>query len=234
MNNDNKLILLNKIYQLYDDFTGSIDVACKKFCAVCCTRNVTITTLESYKILNNLSAPRKKMLRLKLVNGYAEKRFMPLTTTNWLAVLCAQDKDIPEENIDSAWGACPLLTNQACPIYDARPFGCRSFISKHSCADRGYAEIDPFVLSVNTIFLQFIEHIDQNGYSGNLMDVLLFAKNHTGDRPDNNNSTEPGKGLIRNHPINVLMAPPEHRSKIMSLISELRKISIQAEQEESI
>lgn len=233
MDTDNKIILLNKIYQLYDDFIEKIDVACEKLCATCCTCNVTITTLESYKILNNLSASKKESLRLQLMEGFEKKHFIPQTTTNQLAFLCAQDKDIPDEELDSAWGICPLLINKECPIYDDRPFGCRSFVSKHNCMAHGYAEIDPFVISVNTLFLQFIEHIDENGYSGNITDVLLFsdAQNQNGTQTVSEKS---GNGLIKNHPINVLMIPPEHRIKIMPLLTELKKISISIRQEEPI
>ena len=229
MNIDNRLILLDKIYKIYDDFIESINVACEKFCAVCCTCNVTITSLESYKILFNLSAAKKKLLKLKLVAEYGSKRFIPRTTTNRLAVLCAQDKEIPYEDVDSAWGNCPLLTNKACPIYDKRPFGCRSFVSKHNCTVNGYAEIDPFVLSVNTLFLQFIEHIDCDGYSGNIMDVMLSFEAQEKNWRNKKISGEPGNGLIKNHPINVLMVPPEHRIKIMPLLKELKNISIQVD-----
>jgi hypothetical protein len=34
----------------------------------------------------------------------------------------------------------------------------------------------PFVITVNNLFLQYIEHIDFHGCSGNLSDVLLFLK----------------------------------------------------------
>jgi len=236
MDTDNRLILLNKIYKLYDDFIESIDVACEKFCSVCCTCNVTITSLESYNILFNLPAAKKKILKLKLAAEYGSKRFIPLTTTNRLAVLCAQDKDIPDEDIDSAWGNCSLLTDKACPIYDKRPFGCRSFVSKHNCTLKGYAEMDSFVISVNTLFLQFIEHIDCDGYSGNIMDVMLSFEAQEKNWRNKKISGAPGNGLIKNNPINVLMVPPEHRLKVMPMLAELKKISIQADNqsEESI
>ena len=33
------------------------------------------------------------------------------------------------ETLDPSWGACPLLFNDACPIYTLRPFGCRCMVS---------------------------------------------------------------------------------------------------------
>ena len=50
MNLAKKLVVLEQIYEIYDNFAKGLDVACKKYCANCCTRNVTMTTLEGYKI----------------------------------------------------------------------------------------------------------------------------------------------------------------------------------------
>ncbi len=41
------------------DIATSLDVACKKNCAHCCTANVTLTTLEGYKIVDHLIATGK-------------------------------------------------------------------------------------------------------------------------------------------------------------------------------
>lgn len=46
MNIDKKRVVLEQIYEIYDNFSKGFDVACKKYCANCCTRNVTMTTLE--------------------------------------------------------------------------------------------------------------------------------------------------------------------------------------------
>ena len=226
MNIDSRLILLNKIYKIYDDFIESIDVACKKFCSVCCTCNVTITSLESYKILFDLSAAEKKMLEIKFAAKYGAKHFIPQATTNRFAILCAQGKDIPVEEVDSSWGTCPLLTNSACSIYDKRPFGCRAFVSKYKCTETGYAEIDPFVLSVNTLFLQFIEHIDCDGYSGNIMDVILSFEAQEKNWRDKKISVEPGNRLIKNYPVSILRVPLEHRSGIIPLFEKLKNVSL--------
>ena len=50
MNLQRKMAVLERIYEIYDNFTKGLDVACKKQCANCCTCNVTMTTLEGYKI----------------------------------------------------------------------------------------------------------------------------------------------------------------------------------------
>jgi hypothetical protein len=38
------------MYAIYEDFMEKEKFACQKYCAHCCTRNVTITTLEGYNI----------------------------------------------------------------------------------------------------------------------------------------------------------------------------------------
>ena len=64
------------------------------------------------------------------------------------------------------------MEDSQCPLYLLRPFGCRCLVSRHDCGNKGYAEIEDFVLSVNTIFMQTIEHVDLNGCTGNMIDVI--------------------------------------------------------------
>jgi hypothetical protein len=115
-----------------------------------------------------------------------------------------------------------LLQDDKCPIYDVRPFACRCMVSKHRCADTGAAEIDEFTITVNHVFLQYIEHLDQNGFSGNMADVLthILAKGI----PDINTSSVTRTCLIKNAPLRALMIPPEHRKKIEPILAALRAI----------
>ncbi len=46
-----RLVVLEKILDIYDGFMAQQDIACAKGCATCCTRNVTMTTLEGYKLM---------------------------------------------------------------------------------------------------------------------------------------------------------------------------------------
>lgn len=46
-----KLAVLDQIYKVYDDFIGKLELACQKHCAHCCTFNVTLATLEGYRIV---------------------------------------------------------------------------------------------------------------------------------------------------------------------------------------
>jgi len=221
-----KLDVLDQIYKIYDAVTESLEVACQKYCSTCCTRNVTITALEGYKIADHLIKNGKPELFKKIKNESYKKRFQPIITTNKIADLCIQGKELPDETIDRSWGSCPLLINDECPIYEIRPFSCRCMVSKTNCIDK--AEMDPFVLTVNNVFLQYIEHIDQHGFSGNFTDVLLFMESE-----DNRKSygmkdlTDTGEELIKNLPMTLLLVPPEHKNKIKPIINSLKTIKIQ-------
>lgn len=225
MNLDQRLNVLNKIYGLYDDFAGSLNVACKKYCAECCTINVTMTTLEGYLIARHILSNGWSDMFLHAQGAMSKNRFKPQTTTNRLADLCAKGDDPPEEGNEHSNESCPFLKGNLCPIYPVRPFGCRCFISTHDCRKAGYAEVDPFVITVNTLFLQIIEHIDFNGFSGNFIDILsLMAFKENREHYRMNTLKHPGADLVSNVPSSVLMIPPEHRIKVKPILEELLNI----------
>jgi hypothetical protein len=220
-----QLAVLDKLYKIYDQFTGLLDIACEKFCADCCTCNVTMTTLEAYKIISALDFDSRQTMLDKLNQQIKKQRFIPKITTNQLADIClsGNSNNPPEEAIDASWGSCPLLDDKACPVYDLRPFGCRCMVSKKRCAASGIAEIDEFTITVNHVFLQYIEHIDQNGSSGNFSDVMGHTIiNESGD--SNNQSMISRTTLIKNSPLTTLLIPPEHREKIEPILAALRAI----------
>lgn len=215
-----QLAVLDQLYRIYDQFTASLPLACRKFCADCCTCNVAITTLEGRKILSGLDGDTRTPFMEKLKQQSGRPRFIPKFTTNRLADLCLAGEDPPEEAIDPTWGSCPLLTDDACPIYDTRPFACRCMVSTQRCGESGAADMDDVTLTVNHIFLQYIEHIDQNGYSGNFSDVLAHLHRHeTGAAAAGLPDT-----LIPNTPMTTLMIPPELREKIMPVLAAIQAI----------
>ena len=144
-----------------------------------------------------------------------------------LAQLCARGDDPPRAEDNRDLPACPLLQNHQCPIYELRPYGCRCLVSRHNCGDKGFAEIDNFVLSVNTVFLQTIEHVDAGGCSGNLVDVLqtLSIEQNRNAYCSNTLHCSANK-LIPNQPLEVLMIPPEHRTKMEPILKDLRRITV--------
>jgi Fe-S-cluster containining protein len=220
---DRKLKALGRIYAVYDEFVRTQETACRMHCARCCTTRVTLTTLEAYHIIQTLPAGEAQKLFARIRAASGLRRFRPRVTTNELAELCAADAEQPleEEFTDEK---CPLLAGELCAIYAVRPFNCRCFISRVNCAEGGYADVDECSLAVNTLFLQTIEHLDADGCSGNLLDLLADE----GKRQSCVGGTLPcaGNGLIANRPLKVLMIPPEHRAKIEPIMRKLREIRL--------
>ena len=224
---EKKLEALSRVYKIYDAYSATLNLACQAKCAHCCTTNVTMTTLEGYKIIDDLMAAGKQGLIDSLKGIKERERFQPQLTTNRMAELCAADAKIPQEDTAGNWQDCSLLDDSLCTIYDLRPFGCRCFVSRKNCGQEGYADIDDFTASVNTVFLQVIEHLDAAGCSGNLIDVLQFMASD-----DMRLAYEQGEvdceknGLIVNWELKVLMIPPEHREKIEPILQQLRDIKL--------
>jgi Fe-S-cluster containining protein len=226
MKPSSKLAVLDRIYAIYDQFAASLNLACKKYCSYCCTTSVTLTTIEGYKIIRALQSSAKAEWGEKIRQAAAQTYFKPKITTNQLANLCADGIEPPEEK-NSEWKSCPFLTENQCPIYAVRPFGCRCLVSRHDCVKKGYADMDDFVLSVTTMFLQTIEHMDANGCSGNLLHMLgVLAVEENRQAYEDNRLKCTTVGLIANHPLKVLMIPPEHRTKMEPILQSLRDIRI--------
>lgn len=224
MDLNSKLTVLEKIYKIYDDFSVTMDIACKKHCCLCCTRSVTMTTIEGYRLLEGILAKGKGGLFRKIKESDKQTGFRPKITINEMAELCTEEGAFPEEENTSA-GECFLLADKECSVYQYRPFGCRCFISKQNCAESGSATVDDFALTVNNIFLQVIEHVDAGGFSGNLTDVLSFLEN--AENRENLLSSKminPSSVLIKNHPLKILMIPPEHRGKAQPIMDALNKL----------
>lgn len=221
-----KLTALDKIYSLYDQFAASLDLACKKYCSYCCTTSVTLTTIEGYKIVGALEPSATAKWANNIRQAAAQKHFKPNVTTNRLANLCAQGIEPLQEEFSES-RSCPFLAEKQCPIYAVRPFGCRCLVSRHDCSTEGYAQMDDFVLSVNTIFLQTIEHLDAGGCSGNLLDVLQVMASRENRQFYEDDRLECATAeLIVNQPLKVLMIPPEHRIKMEPILKSLREIRI--------
>ena len=225
MDLNSKLVILDRIYGVYDEFAANLNLACKKYCAECCTHNVIMTTLEGYLMARHIILYGQSSLFENIEKSTPKRRFQPQTTTNRLADICIKGKDPPKKENDYLRGSCPLLKDNQCPIYRARPFGCRCFVSKHDCREKGYAEVDSLVLTVNNLFLQFIENVDFQGFSGNLIDILTFMASKKNRHNYKMNTLEnPDADIIPNLKIKVLMIPPEHRIKIKPILNTLQSI----------
>ncbi len=219
--------ILKKIYQIYDDFIKDYNLACKKSCSGCCTRNVTMTSLEAYGIMDYLKENKRMDLISRLKSDKDKKRFQPKVTINRLAEIYANEERIPEEGeSDPFWGSCSILENDTCPIYEVRPFECRSMCSKEYCEEDGFADMDPFVLSVNNLFKQYIEHMDTFGVSGNLTDLMIYLEETENKEISRGSSEKIHPRLINNHPAKILTVPPEHQEQIKAIYEQLQKIEL--------
>ncbi len=217
--------ILVKIYTLYDAVIETLDLACKVGCDLCCTRNVTVTSLEACLIADRLEKTGRKQLFEKIESAESLERFHPQTTTNTLAWLCKNGKNPPEEEFDPAWRPCPLLSESKCLIYGERPFGCRCMVSKTACRQDGYAEMEDYLLSINTVFMQFVEHADTSGSSGNFIDMLLFMSSADQRRAyKNDGCTGRHRGFVANRPIEMIMLPPEYQLEARPVLNKLQAL----------
>jgi len=226
MNLYNKLSILDEIYSVYDQFSTSLKVSCTLGCAACCTRNVTMTTLEGVHIIEFVTANPQKHLLKNIRLNKDQQRFRPEITINRLAQCYLDGKEPPSEEYPLE-GICPLLEGDVCTIYPVRPFGCRCFLSKTDCRKTGIADVSPFTVTVNHLFMQFIEHVDAKGLTGNLTDILRYLDNGIPIKSSDDHVINPShQTLIRNRPIPMLLIPPEHQNRIAPILSQLRAIKV--------
>jgi len=166
--------LLHTVYGIYSDWVERFPLECQKGCGACCTQSVTMTSLEGEDILDFAKENGlEKWLTEKLGKAAPEESKATITTNQYARACLEQqevDGDIPEN-----WNftPCVFLEKETCPIYEVRPFGCRSFGSLMRCSENNGAEIAPIHLTVNTVFTQIIEHLNSDGgYWGNMTDIL--------------------------------------------------------------
>jgi Fe-S-cluster containining protein len=190
---------------------------------MCCTQNVAMTTLEGRRIIQYLNLnDQKTLLSLDRRTPHGES-YRPAITTNEFALLCYEGEEPPQEQNNYSGVACCFLSNDECVIHDTRPFGCRCFFSTQACKTEACAVIDPFLLTVNTVFLQFIEHIDTGGFFGNLNDVLALLA--SGDQNKLPNNSVHLRTLARNRTIPGLLIPPEHQEHMGPILRDLKRIA---------
>lgn len=94
---------------LYSRTIPKADVACRRGCASCCTQLVSVTAPEALWVAATIRRRAKTVEKVRAADG----------ATHALSM---------DERLKSHI-VCPLLENDACSIYAARPLGCRSFVS---------------------------------------------------------------------------------------------------------
>jgi len=113
---DNKLSALDTIYADFAEKTKEYKTlqACQKGCAFCCAEagSIDITTLEGWNIK-------------RLIEKFPKTRLKTLTKTINQDIRKREKKKL---------NPCPfLMKNNACMIYEVRPFSCRRIYSAHVC-----------------------------------------------------------------------------------------------------
>jgi len=171
---ETKKQVLEAVYDVYSQWIKRFPLACRKGCGACCTRSVTMTSLEGEVIFDFVRKNgREKWLREKLARAGAGKSKAGVTT-NQFAAACLNHQEV-EGDLQDSWDftPCIFLAENICSIYAVRPFGCRSFGSLEECAAGSSAAMAPIHLAVNTVFSQIIEHVSSDGgYWSFMTDIL--------------------------------------------------------------
>jgi Fe-S-cluster containining protein len=209
---------LKKMYHLYEKALADTHVVCRQGCSDCCTCNVVATSLEIRFLVGFMDSNGLANIKQRLEEKFPEKRYVPKMTTNQFAGYCVSGQEIPAEENDPDWGKCPFLEADCCTIYPARPFGCRSMLSQVYCKETGYAQVPPLALTITNIFLQYIEHLDHQGFSGNLSDMLALDL----ENPEN---FKKNQACIKNMKMAVLLVPPGHRSAVTPLLKQMTALT---------
>jgi len=165
--------MLRHVYDVYEDWARQFSLACIKGCASCCTQSVTMTTLEGGVITSYLKR-RGRLPELESALVKTNPVAAPARTTNQFAKDCLSRKE-PDSADPEPWNLSPciFLRESCCSIYPVRPFGCRSFGSTSPCAENGAAEMPSLMITINTVAMQIIEHLDSEaGRWGNMMEIL--------------------------------------------------------------
>jgi len=188
-------LLLTTLHEAFSQWAETFPFACRKGCATCCTRSVTMTSLEGDGIMAFLAEEdRLAELAGPAFQPNASQMGRPgQCTTNTFVAAHLRGESVDEaENWDLR--PCPFLAEEYCTIYPVRPFGCRLFASLDPCASSGVADMPPGYLAGATALLQCIEHLDSGGRWGTMVELL--AGMHTGQADGHGEPTAPMPGFL--------------------------------------
>ena len=229
MNNNLREKIITSLYELYDRETANLSYACKKGCSTCCTQSVTMTATEGEMILEFLKE-QDRLGDLHEILKQSETRYIPAHTPNQLAALYHDRKEVKDEGWDLS--PCCFLDNNCCTIYPVRPFACRSFGSTVQCDLNHSAEQPPWLVTLNTVMMQVIEHVGQGEYWGNMMDILLELSSQSGYigrqwQGEGANKVDRARfRLLTAEPVAVFVVPPEDEEKISRLLNRISTTGI--------
>jgi hypothetical protein len=208
--------LLMCVFEAYDEIVQDFPAACTRECSTCCTTRVMATSAEADLALIHLEKPGKQGRVSEVLANLLPRPTQPVLSVNTLAEYCLRKEELPTNAPEELEiNPCPLRERDGCPLYEARPFSCRSMWSREVCKVGGQAFMDPLQVTIAGVFQQIIEHIDCCGLYGNFLDLLsnmLAGENARAYRaglPFSHAAvltpTRPNPGFI---------VPPEHRKQI--------------------
>ena len=204
--------MLEKLYEVYSQWVDGYALACQKGCSPCCTQSVTMTSLEGEAIVEFFRKKgQEKELQKLLTVAEATTNDRPITT-NQFARICLDQKEFAEED-QGAWNfePCIFLKENVCTIYEVRPFGCRSFGSQVKCAAGRAAEVTPLYVTVNTVFMQIIEHLASNGgHWGYMADILKYQTGQSA-----------GQGVVEAQSLPGFLVEPAEEKAVSRLLARL-------------
>jgi Fe-S-cluster containining protein len=208
---------LAALYAVYGEWAERFPLACRKGCSACCTSSVTMTSLEGVVIFDFLRKAGREEQFLTLLARTDPPQSRPAMTTNEFAAACLGRCDVSDDDAPDGWdfSPCIFLANDACTIYDARPFGCRSFGSLIPCGAGAAAETAPIHLAVNTVFTQVIEGAGSNGgFWGPMTDILQSLAACRGG--------EQGMSLLAARPVPGFLLAGQEVKVVQHLLEQLR------------
>ncbi len=201
---------LTAFYDFYEDFVSDFQSACEPGCNTCCTVDVTCTSIEAAYVLKGANTLLGDAW-LQSVTGTDPCGYSPTITINHSASLCLAGESMPDDTGQRLGKPCPFLDDKGlCSIYEYRPFACRAMTSRTICSGEGDADMWPFLIYTNLAMYQVLEHLDQEGSTGNLWDFLL-------NRMDR---------LLNNENCPGFLIPPEHKPRFRCLFRRLLKVDV--------
>ncbi len=211
----NRLAVLAIIEDLFANWTAAGNWACTRGCATCCTQNVAITTLEGERILDFIRRKGREVWLAEKLGGRLSPH-RPRYTLNTLARACLAGKELAEED-PTPPAICPFLEENCCTIYPVRPFGCRSFLSLHTCSPARPALAADAHLAACTALNQLIEHLDQRRPWGNMLDILTMLA--TAGPHDKVGATR--SHTLRSQPLPGFLLDPREHQEVAPLLERI-------------
>jgi len=215
--------ILEIIFDRFENWSKQFGFACNKGCAVCCTTDVSITAPEGELLLDYILGQHGVDWLSDKLSTIPIHR--PLSqTTNEYAKACLEGREV-EVNEKRLGGVCPLLVENICTVYPARPFSCRCFASTVCCRHGGNALLPPEYLSAATAVSQIIEHLGQFSLWGTLLDVVTLqaaAAGHISDRDLHQESLAAARGnCLTARPLPGFLIEDTVADQVIPLLEEI-------------